>query len=598
MMTALQSQNNINNHDTEKGYHDVRRSMDGGASPGRIGRVLAGRYRIELLLGQGAMGEVYVARDLKRRQLCAVKLVFPGAALSLQAHRRFIQEAKVVARLFHPNIVEVREFNEDSDGTKFLVMELLDGIELQTVLSRQGALPLPRTLEILRGAGAALQYAHDLGIVHRDIKPDNIFLSRVSGAGGVTHEVVKVLDFGLAKLFRDACRPDLTESGHEDQPVTKGIVVGTPAYLPPEAAMAEVGAVDPRADQWSLAVVAFQMLSGRLPFEHKNPYKLCQMICSEPPQSLQALAPGLPAHIYSAIEVALAKSREQRFPSIKAFLRALDNATPAESQSVPRAAVRIAKPPPVPFDVLKTVQYSAEEMRVLASQSRRDSEPVPKVELDDIATAPYSDPPAVESPPSPEPEAARHQPDDESRTVPRLPGLTRTFAEPAPASQGPRSADNLPALLATPLDLTFSDCGPLLPQAVDGRSTGRVQPLAGRASLGTLQRLLIGLGLTLVVLSLVVASIAVWRLQLLRAQAATAAAPLLFPVEPPLQRLALEAPPEPPAEPPEPTPAALPTRAAAPAAGPTRRATFAAPHAALPRTTTSRPPASTLPPLR
>ena len=317
------------------GNQTARRPLYHPAAVRRLGRVLRNRYRLESLLGMGAMGEVYRALDLQLEQPCAVKLVFPGAVFSLQAHRRFVNEAQVVARLFHPNIVEIRDFNEDADGTKFLVMELLEGQDLHELLSHKGRLPLSRAIEIVRSVGAALQYAHDLGIVHRDVKPNNIFLGgRAWRDGRAPRELgdgdgeqIKVLDFGLAKLLTSP-PPDEGDgdgnSGAAAQ-LTQGIIIGTPAYLSPEATAMDSSGVDARSDQWSLAVVAYQLLSGRLPFGNPNPYQLCQMICSEEPPRLRTLVPSIPEHVDAAIHTALSKQRTDRFPKVLEFIRSLGN---------------------------------------------------------------------------------------------------------------------------------------------------------------------------------------------------------------------------------------------------------------------------------
>lgn len=335
----------------------ARRPLYHPAARPRLGRVLRGRYRLESLLGMGAMGEVYRAVDLQLQQPCAVKLVFPGAVFGLKAHRRFDNEARVIARLFHPNIVEVRDFNEDEDGTKFLVMELLEGQDLHQLLSRQGRLPLPRALEIIRAVGAALQYAHDMGIVHRDVKPENIFLGtrgRLDGRDGEPgeREQIKVLDFGLAKLLSEppAGEDRPTDPGGAPAQLTSGIIIGTLAYLSPEATCMDSSGVDARSDQWSLAVVAYQLLSGRLPFGNSHPIGLWQMICSEEPVRLRTLVPGLPAHIDSAIHTALAKQRKDRFPRVADFIRSLGNLPQLGDSASAAATVDCGPParPPVP----------------------------------------------------------------------------------------------------------------------------------------------------------------------------------------------------------------------------------------------------------
>ncbi|HRI51520.1 MAG TPA: protein kinase [Pseudomonadota bacterium] len=309
----------------------ARRPLYHPAARPRLGRVLRGRYRLESLLGMGAMGEVYRAVDLRLRQPCAVKLVFPGAVFGLKAHRRFDNEARVIARLFHPNIVEVRDFSEDEDGTKFLVMELLEGQDLHQLLSRYGRLPLPRAMEIIRAVGAALQYAHDMGIVHRDIKPENIFLGTRGRLDGPFNDLgereqIKVLDFGLAKLLSDSTGEERgPDHGEAPAQLTSGIIIGTLAYLSPEATGMDSAGVDARSDQWSLAVVAYQLLSGRLPFGNSHPLGLWQMICREEPVRLRTLVPDLPEYVDTAIHTALAKQPKDRFAKISDFIRSLGN---------------------------------------------------------------------------------------------------------------------------------------------------------------------------------------------------------------------------------------------------------------------------------
>lgn len=287
-----------------------------------IGRTLKGRYQLELLLGIGAMGEVYRALDLELGQRCAVKLVLPGAMLGLQAHRRFTTEAAVISRLFHPNIVAVRDVGEDEDGTRFLVMELLVGRSLHQHLEERGRLPLSEALAIAAAVGSALQYAHDLGFVHRDVTPNNIFLC----SEGDSMQRVKVLDFGLARIMGTGGMGGMGDGGGTPiEQLTRGIVVGTPSYLAPEATSLASHLLDARADQWSLGVLLYQMLAGRLPFVHPNPFTLCHLICTAEPVPLAERAPGLPEHVYQAVATALSKQREARFERVSDLIRSLSN---------------------------------------------------------------------------------------------------------------------------------------------------------------------------------------------------------------------------------------------------------------------------------
>lgn len=368
--------------------HPARR-MDGLKPNGRFERTLSSRYRILGQLGTGAMGKVYRALDLQRKRHCAIKLISPDAPASLQAHQRFMNEAQIVSRLSHPNIIEVYEFNEDRDGTPYLVMELLEGEDLQDRVNRIGRLPLEYCLRILAQVGAGIHYAHELGVVHRDIKPNNIFLCQQSSPLGKEPEQAKILDFGLAKLIADGGR-GIDAWSIQQEPLTRGIVVGTPAYMSPETLLGETEIVDPRSDQWALAVIAYEMLSGRLPFDHEDhedPYRICSLICTEEPIPLRMLVPGLPPHVYYAIEVAMSKRREHRFSSIADFLRTLANqplrgqppagVVEGAAQVLPSqlSPVMASAPqqqlllPPAPGE-LRTVEYSAAELQTLTRKAR------------------------------------------------------------------------------------------------------------------------------------------------------------------------------------------------------------------------------------
>lgn len=279
-----------------------------------VGRVLAGRYHIEGVLGRGAMGSVYRARDTQTNRICAIKLMAQFASLDESAYLRFIQEAQIVAQLYHPNIVQVYGFDRDEDGTPILAMELLEGDDLHTLLYDQPRMSLERTLEILRAVGQALHAAHSVGVLHRDIKPKNIFIAKQKNSRGEIQEVVKVVDFGLSKVLGE-------KSANETAP---GIILGTAEYIPPEGTLGVPELLDFRADQWALGVVAYRLLSGRLPFEGNDPLSLLVAIRKTTPPPIREITSGVPEHVLSAIERAMAKNKEDRFDSVQDFLRALD----------------------------------------------------------------------------------------------------------------------------------------------------------------------------------------------------------------------------------------------------------------------------------
>lgn len=284
----------------------------------QIGRVLHGRFRIDALIGRGSMGAVFEAWDSESNSPCAIKLLQPSTPLHEPGNVRFMDEARLISQLCHPNIVEIWDHGVEPDGTCFLAMELLKGQELYSVLQTEGSLLLPMTLDIVKQIGSALHTIHLAGIVHRDIKPHNIVL--LSDARAHCFHV-KVIDFGLAKLVEPgAGHKRLSKRGSD------GMLIGTPAYLPPEAWTGISADVDARADQWALAVLTYRMLSGRLPFEgDADTVSLAFQVHRDTPVPLRDLVAGLPPHVDAAVARALSRDKRERFPTILEFVRALHN---------------------------------------------------------------------------------------------------------------------------------------------------------------------------------------------------------------------------------------------------------------------------------
>jgi serine/threonine-protein kinase len=327
-----------------------------------LGRVLAGRYRIEAVLGRGAVGAVYRTLDLQTQTACATKVLHASLGEDDDAHVRFENEGRVIAQLFHPNIVELLEFGRDRDGTPFLVMELLAGPTLLELIRGGGRLPLSRVVDIARQIGSALHAAHSVGIVHRDIKPQNIVLHREKSESG-GKDVIKVVDFGLSRM--------LSARGQHTAP---GIIVGTVEYMSPEATTGKREEIDARTDQWALAVVVYRLLSGRLPFQSSDVVRLMLQIRRDQPPPLVSLVPGLPPFVSAAVERALRKDKFERFESVQDFVRALQGlplrtgAGDTRGDSQARALV-----PAVPQTL--TVEPSAPYAEYSAAQ--RTSEPSP-----------------------------------------------------------------------------------------------------------------------------------------------------------------------------------------------------------------------------
>lgn len=275
------------------------RAAEGATDHLAPGSLLEGKYRIEELLGRGNFGAVYRATHLKLKRPVAVKVLRTSAGTDRISFARFEQEGVSLSRLDHPHAVSVLDFSSDENGLVFLVMELLEGRTLDDELYEVGKMSAERCLEILRPLCEVLAAAHALGIIHRDIKPQNIFLHRRQGA-----EVVKMLDFGIAKLVGDAAiAQQLTLDGNS---------VGTPAYMAPERFLSEP--YDGRSDVYSLGVTLYEMLAGQPPFQHSdgNFFRLIRMHVTEPPPPLENFAPGAGGEIDAVVRAALAKDPDDR----------------------------------------------------------------------------------------------------------------------------------------------------------------------------------------------------------------------------------------------------------------------------------------------
>ena len=253
-------------------------------------------YRLEEEIGRGGMGVVYRATDTRLERPVAIKILPAELTADTDERRRLLREARAASALNHPHIVTIHEVGED-DGTTFIAMELVDGEPLDRVLAR-GALPLPAALDYAGQVAGALGAAHERGIVHRDIKPGNIAITRDRRA--------KVLDFGLAKLTQRA--PTDATASFATLP---GTVVGTLAYMSPE--QAEGKPVDARSDVFSLGAVLYEMLSGRRPFAHTSDLGLVAAILRDDPPPLRTVNAGVPAAVERIVHRALAKSPAARY---------------------------------------------------------------------------------------------------------------------------------------------------------------------------------------------------------------------------------------------------------------------------------------------
>ncbi len=281
------------------------------------GLVLRGKYEILEKIGQGGMASVYRARHLAFGEVRAIKVVSPLLAGDEEFQKRFRTEAVVTRRLQHPNAVRVDDLDVTEDGRPFIVMEYVEGRSLRDVIRNESPLPVRRAASLARQVAAALGAAHALGIVHRDIKPDNVLVTRDADGG----EHAKVLDFGIAKA-----REGTLAAGAEYTPTQTGMVVGTPQYMSPEQAMGKRGdELDGRADLYSLGVIVWEMVTGRLPFQSDTPMGLILQHLQTPAPVLQQAHPELrlPGALATFLATALAKDRTRRFRDARAMEDAL-----------------------------------------------------------------------------------------------------------------------------------------------------------------------------------------------------------------------------------------------------------------------------------
>jgi serine/threonine-protein kinase len=286
-----------------------------GATTLSPGFVIADTYEIECLLGTGGMGAVWLAshRRLAGRKV-AIKFLHMGDA-SDEILARFRHEAEAAARIGHEHVVDVLDYNTLPSGEPYIVMEHLEGETLSDLLAR-GPVELDEALRLARQIALALHAAHGEGVIHRDLKPDNIFLCRTHGL-----PMVKVLDFGISKI-RDS----------ETVKTAAAVVMGTPCYMSPEQAFGESGAADARSDVFSMGAIVYEMLAGQRAFAGDEPLNVLYRVVHEQPTALAELAPQAPAQVVEAVERAMAKAPDQRFPDMVAFIAALTGHAPATAE--------------------------------------------------------------------------------------------------------------------------------------------------------------------------------------------------------------------------------------------------------------------------
>jgi serine/threonine protein kinase len=317
------------------------------------------RYRLDALLGRGGMGEVWSGQHLVTGRLVAVKVLRNALVHQPDMRRRFLREARAAAAIQHPNVVEVLDAFELDDGTPALVMPLLDGETLGDLMTREGALGVATAVELLLPLLAAVDAAHQRGVVHRDLKPDNVFLEGDA-------RVVKVLDFGIAKLVAE-------DSGADSAVTATGTLIGTPCYMAPEQALGERDQ-DHRVDIWALGVIAYEAISGCRPIEGENIGQIVKTLLTQATTPLEVVAPHVPSALSALVMRMLARDKAQRPASLGAVHAALS-----------ALELQAALPPAPLVSVVPRVSATASDASTLLSEG---AEPRPKPTASPTPTSP------------------------------------------------------------------------------------------------------------------------------------------------------------------------------------------------------------------
>jgi eukaryotic-like serine/threonine-protein kinase len=388
-----------------------------------------GSYRIVAKLGEGGMGAVYLGEHRWIARRAAIKVLLPELSSNQQIVARFFTEARATSLIRHPGIVEVVDCDLLPSGSAYIVMELLEGQSLGDALRTRGPLPLRRALAIGRNVADALAAAHAQKIVHRDLKPDNVFLL---AGGGDADQPIKILDFGIAKLFQ-------ADGGYAHYKTQTGNLLGTPVYMSPEQCRG-VGSIDHRTDIYSLGCMLFETISGRPPFISEGFGELIQFHLSMAPPPLRSLLPSIPRPVEELVARMLAKSPDDRPQTMLALAAELDDlASGATSAPAPAAGYAPTAPMPIPAAVDTTLRSASSES-LPAQRHTRGSWTVPLALLGiggAIAVWRWVAPPtAVPPPPAPAPLAVAPPPPVAPAPMAATTPVTPTLS-PAPSPAPP-----------------------------------------------------------------------------------------------------------------------------------------------------------------
>ena len=365
------------------GTPNCPRTGDSMSQPGPIGRRLD-RYQVESLLGAGGFGAVYKARHVHTEALVALKVLKRHLGADPGMVERFLREARAAAAVGSDHIVRVLDAGQSAEGTTFLAMELLEGVDLKDLASNEAPLPAMRVVLLCLQVLDGLEAAHQKGIVHRDMKPANAFVVRKVDERGTDKDFVKLLDFGISKMHAESGTSGLTMTG---------VAMGTPSYMAPEQFF-DARSVDARADVYSVAVMMYELLSGRLPLEADSYAALIVKVRTESPLPLTQIAPGVPQGLADAVMIGLAKEKEQRWGSAKEFNHGLRAAMglplPGSTPIPPRATLGAQKAPAKP-------NLDSESMMLGSTAPPQRATPMP------APSGPIAQPVKPAGPPTPAP---------------------------------------------------------------------------------------------------------------------------------------------------------------------------------------------------
>lgn len=302
-------------------------SSEGAAPPITPGTVLAGKYRVESVIGQGGMGVVVEARHIQLEERVALKFLLPEYARHPDASARFLREARAAVKIKSEHVARVSDVGTLETGSPYMVMEYLDGGDVEQHLLATGTLPVEDAVDTIIQAGEAIAEAHSYGIVHRDIKPANLFVARHSDGS----PLVKVLDFGISKMI-DPSSQGLTRTA---------TTMGSALYMSPEQ-LKDARSVDHRTDIYALGVSLYEMLTGRQPFIADTFPQLCVMVATGDPTPLSQVRPDLPPDFVAVVQKAFARDPDSRYQSVPELVLALAPWAPARSQPLVDRIARTA----------------------------------------------------------------------------------------------------------------------------------------------------------------------------------------------------------------------------------------------------------------